>query len=162
MDHVRSAEVSFFEHDTVSNLRLPVSKQIPNRYTNVTGEIIAPHPPAGTLASTPLPGEAGHIVRGEPEAGCGNVLFQVGEAAGAGDGEHHRGGCQQGGERDLRGGRPVPGGGLPSRVVSMGSRPPPSGKNGTKAVPVRAHSASNEAGSRFQAGVRAAELGLAH
>ena len=32
---------------------------------------------------------------------------------------------------------------LSSRVVSIGSRPPPSGKNGTNAVPDRVHSASS-------------------
>ena len=39
MDHIRSAEVLFFEHDTVSNPRLPVPLLIPNRYTNVTDEV---------------------------------------------------------------------------------------------------------------------------
>ena len=42
----------------------------------------------------------------------------MGEAAGAGDREHHGGGGQQRGERDLLDGCPVPGGGLlkPGRV----------------------------------------------
>src|SRR6185437_12328279 len=39
IDHIRSAEVLFFEHDTVSNLRLPAFKLIPNRYAKVTDEI---------------------------------------------------------------------------------------------------------------------------
>src|ERR1700759_1289066 len=37
--------------------------------------------------STPLTSEAGDVLRGEPDAARGDVLLQVGEAAGAGDGE---------------------------------------------------------------------------
>ena len=120
------------------------------------------------------PGEAGDVFRGEPEAGCGDVLLQVGEAAGPGDGEHHAGGCQQRGQRYLLDGRPVPGGGLlePGRVdgieaAAAGLTDEAAARRlGTSLRTYRRRvaelMAAFEAGSRFQAGVRAGELGLAH
>ena len=39
MNHVRSAEVLFFEHDSVFNLELPAPYDIPNRNTNVVSEV---------------------------------------------------------------------------------------------------------------------------
>ena len=93
----------------------------------------------------------------------------MGQAAGAGDGEHHRGGCQQCGERDLLDSRPVAGGGLlqPGRVNRVEATDEAAARRlGTSLRTYRRRVAEPmavlEAGSRFQAGVRAGELGLAH
>ena len=51
-------------------------------------------PVSGTAVTTtpgaPSPGQAGDVLRGEPDTGRADVLRQVDQAAGAGDGEHHR------------------------------------------------------------------------
>jgi DNA-binding NarL/FixJ family response regulator len=144
MGHIRSAEVLFFEHDTVSNLRLPAFWPIPNRYANVPA---SRRRSAREYTVTTSPALVGGVYS----------LFTAAWEAATDLGSYLRGDVP-----DL-----APEAREILRALGAGLTDEAAARRlGTSLRTYRRRvaepMAALEDGSRFQAGVRAGELGLAH